>query len=380
VFEAGQDTDNFVTGDAGSLLRSWLTEADPAQSRQLFEDLFCRFIDPWLGQLTASALRRAGQRDSDRIEQTEEIQAEVRLQLTAHLTRLREPGQPPVRDLRAYTASMVYNATFLRLRARSPRRCQLQNKLHYVLRNDPRFAIWAGPGGQIAGLARWAGSANTAPTPIVGFAPADPAAFLEKVFDQAGGPVAFSRLVGLAVELWGGDDPHAPIDDNVHPSAQPPHEDTLQQREQLRSLWMELKTLPPLQRAALLLNLRDESGQGVIELIPATGLATFGELADSMNMSAKELAEVWHDLPLDDATIGGRLGLTRQQVINLRKSGRARLVRRVQPGNTSRLQAAPGNTSGDSSSTAAGPVTTTGRSLRTATQAVRRLFQGRRAE
>jgi hypothetical protein len=34
-------------------------------------------------------------------------------------------------------------------------------------------------------------------------------------------------------------------------------------------------------------------------------------------------------LPLDDATIAGLLGLTRQQVINLRKSARERLARRL---------------------------------------------------
>jgi len=34
-------------------------------------------------------------------------------------------------------------------------------------------------------------------------------------------------------------------------------------------------------------------------------------------------------LPLEDAAIAERLGLTRQQVINLRKSARARLARRM---------------------------------------------------
>ena len=34
-------------------------------------------------------------------------------------------------------------------------------------------------------------------------------------------------------------------------------------------------------------------------------------------------------MPLDDLTIAARLGVTRQQVINLRKSARARLTRRM---------------------------------------------------
>jgi len=42
-----------------------------------------------------------------------------------------------------------------------------------------------------------------------------------------------------------------------------------------------------------------------------------------------ELNEIWSDLPLDDMTIAGRLDLTRQQIINLRKSTRLRLSRRM---------------------------------------------------
>jgi len=46
-------------------------------------------------------------------------------------------------------------------------------------------------------------------------------------------------------------------------------------------------------------------------------------------MSAESFAEVWNDLPLEDARIAELLGLTRQQVINARKSGRERLARRL---------------------------------------------------
>jgi hypothetical protein len=38
---------------------------------------------------------------------------------------------------------------------------------------------------------------------------------------------------------------------------------------------------------------------------------------------------VWNDLPIEDARIAELLGVTRQQVINARKSGRERLARRL---------------------------------------------------
>jgi hypothetical protein len=108
------------------------------------------------------------------------------------------------------------------------------------------------------------------------------------------------------------------------------------ERQSLMALWEEVRQLSAPQRLALLLNLRDAGGHGVIELIPATGAATFEELAESLNMTAAALAAVWPELPLEDARIAEMLGLTRQQVINLRKAARERLARRQQnsAGNT----------------------------------------------
>jgi hypothetical protein len=97
----------------------------------------------------------------------------------------------------------------------------------------------------------------------------------------------------------------------------------------LQRLWEELQLLPPNQRAALLLNLKDAEGRGCIALFPATGIATMRQLADALEVSAEKFAELWNELPLEDAKIAELLGLTRQQVINARKSGRERLARRL---------------------------------------------------
>ena len=53
------------------------------------------------------------------------------------------------------------------------------------------------------------------------------------------------------------------------------------------------------------------------------------QLAEVLQISVESFAAVWNDLPLEDAKIAELLGLTRQQVINARKSGRERLVRRL---------------------------------------------------
>jgi hypothetical protein len=88
---------------------------------------------------------------------------------------------------------------------------------------------------------------------------------------------------------------------------------------------------PDLDRTAYLrrLNLRDPQGRGAIALLPLTGVASMREIADALGMPALRFAELWNRLPLDDLTLAGLLGVSRQQVINLRKSARKRLVRRM---------------------------------------------------
>ena len=93
--------------------------------------------------------------------------------------------------------------------------------------------------------------------------------------------------------------------------------------------WLEIVDLPVRQRVALLLNLRDERGDAAITLLPALRVATIRQIADVLEMPADELAELWDELPIEDSVLATRLGVTRQQVVNLRKCARERLVRRL---------------------------------------------------
>ena len=110
--------------------------------------------------------------------------------------------------------------------------------------------------------------------------------------------------------------------------AAPAPSDTLAQRSYLARLWAEIRQMSPRHCAALLLNLRDEGGSAT-DLFVFTGVASFRQLAEALALEEAELAELWPQLPLDDLTIAARLGLTRQQVINLRRSARERLWRRM---------------------------------------------------
>jgi hypothetical protein len=80
---------------------------------------------------------------------------------------------------------------------------------------------------------------------------------------------------------------------------------------------------------ALLLNLRDDHGADLLSLLTLSGIARLHQIATALEMDARDLARLWKDLPLEDAVLAQRLGLTRQQVINLRKCARERLARRL---------------------------------------------------
>ncbi len=222
-----------------------------------------------------------------------------------------------VRDLPDYVATLTYNAIHDHFRRRYPERTRLKNRLRYMLTHDPRLALLSTEEGRMAGLAQPRGRRRGSNK--------DADAVVE-ILQREGKPMPLDRLVEVTAELWGIVDAR-PVETEPRASG-----DTIQQMEQrqfLGALWREIRLLPPQQRKALLLNLREGETASPITLLVGTGTATFDEIAAAMEMSADELQAIWNDLPLGDLHIGEMLGLTRQQVINLRKSARERLSRRL---------------------------------------------------
>jgi len=157
------------------------------------------------------------------------------------------------------------------------------------------------------------------------------------VFESIGNPVELDELVN-AVAFWSGvkDDIAQDNVDERYVDSPERLADTgvcldveVERRIYVQRLWSEICQLPQRQRAALLLNLKDVKGGDCIALFPLTGIATPRDIADSLGISPNRFAEMWNDLPMDDNTVAQHLGISRQQVINLRKSARERLARRM---------------------------------------------------
>ena len=123
-------------------------------------------------------------------------------------------------------------------------------------------------------------------------------------------------------------DPRCAVQSNGISDAAPRPDQLLETACELKALWDKVKTLPIHQRKALLLNLRGRRSEGLINVLPLNGIASVREIAAVLEFDPTDFAAIWNSLPWDDLQIAEHLGLTRQQVINLRQAARAKLARR----------------------------------------------------
>jgi len=336
-----------------ALLEPLLLEASDEQSDELLLRLITVHAEPVIKGVIRHKLHLNSSQATQKAE-AEDIYQEVLLQLLAQLQRFRrQPGGHPITDLRGMAAVIAHRTCSRWMRRQFPERHAFKNRLHYLLTRQRGFALWQDEDGKlVAGFAAWQGQKKAVPAARLGHPsngeglrpplhalksgrPGELSDALAAIFNHLGGPVEFDGLVSaLAAQLGIRDQPLEALaeDDAVGFLPAGGESDPAWQIEKrifLQRLWEELQQLPLNQRTALLLNLKDAGGQGCITLFPATGIATLRQLADALAMSADDFARLWNELPLEDARIAELLGLTRQQVINARKSGRERLERRL---------------------------------------------------
>jgi RNA polymerase sigma factor (sigma-70 family) len=324
-----------------ALLEPLLSATTDERANELLSQLIAGHAEPVIKGVIRFKLRFNSHHETQRAE-ADDIHQDVMLQLVGQLQRFRRlPETHPITDVRGMAAIIAHRTCARWMRRQFPERHALKNRLHYLLTRQRGFAIWDdGNGKSLAGFAVWQQQKKTAVRNL-----SDVAAHIRKaqelaetvksVFDYAGGPIELDELVTAVAAIQGiSDQPVESLtedDDGGFDPATPDRDPAwrIEKKMFLQRLWEELTQLPVNQRAALLLNLKDASGFGCITLFPAIGIATIRQLAAALELSAERLAELWNELPIEDARIAELLGLTRQQVINARKSGRERLARRL---------------------------------------------------
>jgi len=336
------------------LLLPFLQAGDQSIAESLLTQLIQEHADPIIARILKSKLRvslnasQGNQENQDALE----IAGDLRATLIADLRAVQQhPDQNLITSFRDYVAVKTYSACADYFREKNPLRWRLKNLLRYQLKQDPGFALWKGANNHwCAGRSEWQGppgaqmsSIPTASAILEMFStkPAQdvtPAELLTAIFECVGHAVNFESVVTLAAEVWKITD--APLESVDNPEREPDRDSApgvdilLEQRRYLEELWTEVCQLPVLQRAALLLNLRDAQGGSAIFFLPYLGIASQTQIAVTLELPAEEFSRLWSNLPLDDSAIAQMLVITRQQVINLRKTARERLVRRMEKAET----------------------------------------------
>src|SRR5215213_1775555 len=333
-----------------ALLEPLLSATSDEQADELLSHLIASHAEPVIKGVIRFKLRFNSQQETQRAE-ADDIRQDVILQLITQLQRFRKlPDTHPITDVRGMAAIIAHRTCARWMRRQFPERHALKNRLHYLLTRQRGFALWEDDKGKpLAGFAVWQQQKKSAtaartlcdtenlPAHIRGLKshkPQELAEAVASIFNYIDGPIEFDELVSGVAAIQGISEQPVESLANEDAGFEPATPDRdpawrIEKKMFLQRLWEELKQLPLNQRAALLLNLKDATGFGCITLFPATGIATIRQLAAALELTAERLAELWNELPIEDARIAELLGLTRQQVINARKSGRERLARRL---------------------------------------------------
>jgi len=333
------------------LLALWLQTLQ-SRGEEAAEAALARLIEAHIEPVIRGVIRFKLRLDSGARADEADLAQEALTQWLAELRKLgARPDERSISDARGLAATIAYRVCYGWLRQQSPRRRALRNRLQYALTRQAGLALWTDRRNlSIAGFSAWR-DREQAPSEKLRQLPDDEKflalvwragaewqgaklnELLAAIFDHVGGPVAFDDLIGVVAALLKvKDEPPASTEAETGGVEIASGEDVawrVEKRIFLERLWQEVRELPRAQRAALLLNLREADGRGCLALFPATGVATLRQIADALELPAERFAELWPQLPLDDATIAALLEMTRQQVINLRKSARERLARRL---------------------------------------------------
>jgi hypothetical protein len=325
------------SGRNDALLRPLLEGSDEPRRSQMMNELFTEHVLWRIDRILGARFRqsRLG------IEHRDDVRSEIVLRLMNRLQRLiADPEGKPIQSFPDYVAVVAFNTFDDFVRRAYPMRMKLKNRIRYALRHASRLTLWASGGWMLCGLEEWEGMAVAEPLDEPSPPPRpqseDLPDLLYALFDHHGKPIELDTLVSAIAQVYGVDEHDAAElreDDTAEHRRDPI--DHLEDLQYLRKLWEEICELPLRQRMALLLNPRDAAGESIVRYLPVTGVATIRQIARALEMKVEDLADLWHELPIEDTRIAGMLQVTRQQVINLRRSARERLLRRMRPGGSS---------------------------------------------
>lgn len=281
-----------------------------------------------------------------------DLAAEVKTLIIPELRKSNAaPGETGIKNLEAYVKTVTLNAYHQYLRKKYPFRLRLKNQLRYLLTHHQEFSLWKTDDGFAAcGLRQWQNNqVSPAKTELsdelknVIIKTLEPQNehnerkniinLVATLFNHIQKTIFFEDLVTIIGNLQGIKEPSEVEETENLREVAAPNKDIASEIEQkafFEKMWTEIRQLPLRHRTALLLNLKTPDGENLITLLPLLRVASIRKIAEALEISPEDFAKIWNDLPWDDARIADYLGITRQQVINLRQSARLTLKRKLQ--------------------------------------------------
>lgn len=277
--------------------------------------------------------------------------------LTKLLQRLNEwlaqPAANPIHNYRNLVITTTINACHDYLRAKSPARARLKNKLRELLTRHQDFKLWNGEGAEkLAGFAVWQGQQkNTDAMERLREWQADPSSFnlvegdlqrvpftklVASILQQVDGPVELEALTNLLIVLLGTREQFVESleqqQEDLDWQPTTTHLNTelkLEGQAALQALWAEIKQLPAQQRSAVSLSLTDQNGNDLFSILLDAEAVTGTQLANDLGLTPVEFVELWRQLPMENASLAMHLGVTRAQVNKWRWRGLQQLRQRL---------------------------------------------------
>lgn len=313
-----------------SRLRDYLLAEDETERSKALEAVLTGIVQPRAREIVDSYVRTEWPLEQADVE---DVLGQVTVRILHKLRAATVLDEEAIQNLEAYVVTLTRNCVHNFMRSRSPERTRMKSRFRYLFTHDARLSLWIADDVVLCGLRAWHESAEPeAELPAVQQAAAElwrpdsTNSSIVAILVRVGRPVRLTRLVSACLASMPAGDPAQAVNDDRVDAAQ---RDALESRQYLEVLWREIRALPIRQQSALLLNLREPESGNAVTLWLTLGIATIPEIAEAVQMSAEELAAAWEELPFDDNRIADHLGATRQQVINLRKSARERLTRRM---------------------------------------------------
>jgi RNA polymerase sigma factor (sigma-70 family) len=317
-------------------LLPYLRTSDAAEADRLLADLIRDRVLPTIRDVARRGLFAHAPSGAWTTADVEDVCGDAVARVLRTLRELKDRGaREPIHSFDAYAARITEHVCYEHFRRRRPARARLRNQIWYVLTHNPDLLAVRAAGGGWWCRVRDGHEPDARHRTVRRLDDRSVPGLVRSTLSRLGREADLNELVDLIADALGireSSPGGAAADDGIESQRDQMTWTPLtglEHRQYLEQLWREVQELPLRQRMALLLNLRDDHGGDALDLLPRTGIATIREIASALGIAARELAELWPDLPLDDRQIAARLGLSRQQIINLRKAARARLARRM---------------------------------------------------